>query len=202
MPGTLDLTRLHRPAYLAKIEPEIVSIPEGWFLIVKGQGAPAGEAFSRAVEALYSVSYALKFQHKAAGADFKVCPLEGRWYAGADWQSISRDEWGWELLIRQPDFIAPEMARSVTDEVARKKRLETVRQIRLERFGEEQVAQVMHIGPYSEEPATLDRLHRFIEASGYEPLGPHCEVYLSDPKRTAPDKMKTILRHAVRKRPL
>lgn len=131
--------------------------------------------------------------------DFKVGPLEGLWYGGRDWQSIPREEWAWKLIIRQPDFITPAMLHEAVEEVVRKKRLEEARQAHLERVTEGEAVQVMHIGPYSEELATIDRLHAFIAARGYEPAGAHHEIYLSDPKRSAPEKLKTILRQPVKR---
>lgn len=199
MPSTLDLTKLHKQAYVAKTDPEFIVVPDGNFLTVHGQGAPGEAPFNQAVEVLYSVSYTLKFKLKAAGKDFKVGPLEGLWYGGVDWQSVPREEWAWKLMIRQPDFITPAILQEAIDQVVRKKRLEGARQVRLERVTEGEAAQVMHLGPYSEELATIDRLHAFIAAHGCEPMGAHHEIYLSDPKRSAPEKLKTILRHPVKR---
>lgn len=200
MSVTLDLTRLHKGAYTARAEPSLVSVPTGNFLTIEGRGEPGGGEFTQALEALYSTCYTLKFRLKAEGLDFKVGVLEGLWYGGPEWQEIPRERWPWKLMIRQPDYVTSEAVESAVTEVVRKKKNETARQLKLEVFDEGLAAQIMHLGPYSEELPTIERLHAFIAGSGYEPVGTHHEIYLSDPNRTAPEKMKTILRHPVRMR--
>ena len=151
--------------------------------------------------ALYGLSYTLKFKSKAEGRDFTVMALEGLWWlddpAVFDLEDAPpRDEWNWKSMIRQPDFITQEKVDEVRPEV-RKKRGPAVDSVALETFHEGLSAQIMHLGPYSEEGPTGRTLHAFIEESGYRMRGRHHEIYLSDPRRSKPENMKTILRQPV-----
>ena len=197
----LDLRKELKRYYTAKRKPEIVDVPPGKFLNYTGRGAPEGEAYQAALAALYGLSYTLKFKSKAEGRDFTVMALEGLWW----WddptvfdldEAPPREEWNWKSMIRQPDFITQEMVDEVRPEV-REKRGPAVDAVALETFNEGLSAQIMHIGPYSEEGPTGRRLHAFIEESGYRMRGQHHEIYLSDPRRSKPENMKTILRQPV-----
>jgi len=197
----LDLRKELKQYYTAKKKPEIIDVPPGNFLTYDGRGAPDGEAYSAALQALYGLSYTLKFRCKAEGQDFTVMALEGLWW----WDDPTifdiegappREEWNWKSMIRQPDFITREMVDEIRDEV-REKRGPAVDGVVLETFHEGLSAQIMHIGPYSEEGPTARKLHAFIEDSGYRMRGRHHEIYLSDPRRSKPENMKTILRQPV-----
>ena len=183
MPARVDFKREFRELYTATVEPELIEVPERAFAMADGSGSPNGNrAFGDAVGALYTVSYTVRFALKRAGVlDYTVMPLEAL-YDLAPWR--------WTLMIMQPDQVKPavfEQACARTD-VA----------VRLERLDEGLSAQVMHIGPYSAEAPTVERLHAFIAAEGYAPHGRHHEVYISDPRRTAPEYLKTIIRQPVR----
>ncbi len=197
----LDLRKELKRYYTAKRKPEIVDVPLGKFLTYLGRGAPEGEAYQEALTALYGLSYTLKFKSKAEGRDFTVMALEGLWW----WDDPTvfdleeeppREEWNWKSMIRQPDFITTEMVDAVRPDV-REKRGPAVDSVALETFHEGLSAQIMHIGPYSEEGPTERKLHAFIEESGYRMRGRHHEIYLSDPRRSKPENMKTILRQPV-----
>ena len=197
----LDLRKELKRYYTAKRKPEIVDVPPGKFLTYTGRGAPEGEAYQAALAALYGLSYTLKFKSKAEGRDFTVMALEGLWW----WDDPTvfdledappREEWNWKSMIRQPNFITQEMVDEVRPEV-REKRGPAVDAVALETFNEGLSAQIMHIGPYSEEGPTGRRLHAFIKESGYRMRGQHHEIYLSDPRRSKPENMKTILRQPV-----
>jgi hypothetical protein len=156
--------------------------------------------YQAAVEALYSLSYTLKFMHKRQGTDYTVLPLEGLWWAD-DYQAFAegdRENWQWTALIVQPDFVsARDVALAIDQLKAKGKDLPALPQVRYERWEEGPAAQIMHLGPYDAEAETIARLHEFIQEQGLSLTGKHHEIYLSDPRRTAPEKLKTIIRQPV-----
>lgn len=180
--------------------PALVEVPEMPFLMVDGKGDPESEPFQRAVEALYSLAYTVKFSRKKTGGeDFWVRPLEGLWSVEAPgcWDEASRSAWLWTAMIPLPDSVTPDELDHAREEVARRKELPALDEVRLERWQEGLSAQIMHVGPYAEEPPTIAQLHEFVDASGYRLRGRHHEIYMGDPRRTAPENLKTILRHPV-----
>ncbi len=199
--GKLDLRKELKQYYKVKKRPEIIDVPPGNFLTIVGRGEPGGEAYATALQGLYGLSYTLKFKSKAEGRDFTVMTLEGLWW----WDDPNvfdlegappQEEWNWKYMIRQPDFITPEMVDEVRPEV-RKKRGPAVDDVVLETFHEGLSAQIMHLGPYSEEGPTIRRLHEFILESGYRMRGIHHEIYMSDPRRSKPENIKTIIRQPI-----
>ncbi|HEX2979310.1 MAG TPA: GyrI-like domain-containing protein [Anaerolineaceae bacterium] len=196
-----DLKQVEKELYTpsAKI-PSLVEVPEMQFLMIDGCGAPADAGYRNAVQALYSLSYALKFRiKKGDGLDYTVLPLEGLWWVD-DLSQLSmteRGNWKWTAMIRQPDRVTEDMLAEARAEALRKKGLAAIEQARLARFHEGLAAQVMHIGPYSAEQPTIELLHDFVEGAGLRLRGKHHEIYMGDPNRTAPEKLKTILRHPV-----
>ena len=199
----LDLRKELKKYYTAKRKPEIIDVPPGKFLAIDGRGEPGGEAYAAGLQALYGLSYTLKFKCKAEGRDFTVMALEGLWWFDDIEVSFEtappREEWNWRSMIRQPDFITSAMVDEIRPEV-REKRGPAVDDVVLETFHEGLSAQIMHVGPYSEEAPTIQRLHDFIEEQGYRPRGRHHEIYLSDPRRSKPENIKTILRHPVERK--
>ena len=199
----LDLRKELKRFYSAKKKPEIIDVPPGKFLTIIGKGEPGGEAYSAALQALYGLSYTLKFKCKAEGRDFTVMALEGLWW----WDDPSifdlenapeREEWNWKSMIRQPDFVTGEMLDEIRPKI-REKRGPAVDDVVLETFHEGLSAQIMHRGPYSEEGPTVMRLHEFITEEGYGMRGRHHEIYLSNPRRSKPENIKTIIRQPVEK---
>jgi hypothetical protein len=200
----LDLKAARPDLYRPAREVALVDVPAFPFLMVDGAGDPnTATAYCEAVEALYSVAYTLKFALKKAGAealDYVVLPLEGLWWLadGVDYAPESdRALWRWTMMIRQPDVVTSEHVAAACAAAARKKALPALALLRFESFTEGRAAQVMHTGPYSEEGPTIARLHDFITAQGHQFTGKHHELYLSDPKRTAPERLKTILRQPI-----
>lgn len=193
MPEKIDLYKLHKADYVAPKDPVLVRIGAAKYLTVEGQGEPGGEMFQSMLGALYGAAYTIKMTKKFAGQDYKVCGLEGLWWGFEG----ARETWRWKLLIRVPDFLA---ARDLKDAVARLKEKgkgDLPAQVRLETIKEGRSVQALHVGPYSTEPATVERMKAFAEASGLSLRGPHHEIYLSDPRRVAPEKLRTILRFPV-----
>ncbi|TLM99060.1 MAG: hypothetical protein FDZ75_00950 [Actinobacteria bacterium] len=176
-----------------------VDVPTLRFLKIDGQGDPnTSTAYREAVEALFSLSYALKFRAKKSPLEinYAVMPLEGLWWAD-DMSSFSagdRSEWCWTMMIMQPDFIDGDLIEQTRVAVAAKKDLPGLARIRLESFTEGPCAQIMHIGPFSAEGPTIEKVHRFIEDSGHELSGKHHEIYLSDIRKADPAKWKTVIR--------
>lgn len=182
-------------------EPEIVEVPDMKFLMVDGAGDPNNsQTFQDAVDVLYSVSYTLKFMMKKAGkADWTVMPLEGLWWMDdpAGFSMENKDAWKWTLMIMQPQFITEDLVREAIEQVSKKKDLPALLKLRFETLKGGPAAQIMHIGPYEAEPPTIEKLHKFVEESGHKLREKHHEIYLGDPRRTAPEKLKTVLRHPI-----
>lgn len=178
-----------------------VNVPAMQFLMFAGHGDPnTSPLFQEATEALYAVSYTLKFMVKKGleTFDYAVMPLEGLWWVGdmATFSLEAKDRWLWTLMIMQPEFITASQAEEARAETARRKGM--VDRVRFETYHEGQAAQIMHLGPYATERATIEKLHAYIAETGGEPHGKHHEIYLGDPRRTAPEKLKTILRQPFR----
>ena len=184
----------------------VVEVPEMQFLMVDGHGNPNTEpAYQEAVEALYGVAYKLKFASKQQlEKDYTVPPLEGLWWA-ADMDTftvnLDKSAWDWTMMIMQPEWITLELFAQAVAEVQKSKGLSALSKMRLERYAEGLSVQIMHIGSYDDEAPTLARLHReFIPQNGYVEAGKHHEIYLGDPRKTAPEKLKTVLRQPVARR--
>jgi hypothetical protein len=179
-----------------------VEVPTFQFLMIDGEGNPnTSQAYAGAVEALFSVSYTAKFMTKkgAQGIDYAVMPLEGLWWADdmSDFITANKSKWKWTMMIMQPAFVQAAVIQAAMQEVKRKKALSFVDALKLENFTEGSCAQTLHIGPFSEEGPTIQRVHDFIGQHS-EPTGKHHEVYLSDIRRADPSKWKTIIRQPMK----
>ncbi len=182
-----------------------VDVPAMQFVKVDGKGDPnTAPAYKRAVEWLYSVSYAMKFAAKTArGKDYVVPPLEGLWWADdpADFVARRKDLWCWTMMIMAPAFIDPTLFDAAVDK-ARKKLGMPPDSLRLERLEEGTALQILHVGSYDDEGPILAQLHnREMPSRHLTFAGPHHEIYLSDPRRTEPAKLRTVLRQPVRSVP-
>lgn len=191
-----DLAHLYRPSAREVVD---VRVPRMDFLMVDGAGDPnTAPAYAEAVEALFSLSYALKFAVKkgSLAIDYSVMPLEGLWWAEdmSTFTTGDRSAWLWTMMVMQPDFITPEMVEETAAAVRGKKAPAALSRVRFSAFEEGDAAQVMHLGPFSEEGPTIERVHDFIEASGHRRSGKHHEIYLSDIRKADPSKWKTIIR--------
>lgn len=169
--------------------------------MIDGAGDPnKAPEFHEAIETLYSVSYTLKFLIKKEGqVDYVVPPLEGLWWSKdqSDLMKINMDKWEWTLMVMQPEFVNATLVKEAIEQAGKKKDLKALSKLRFEALSEGKSAQIMHIGPYSEELPTIQKLHEFVKEQGLELHDKHHEIYLSDPRKSAPEKMKTILRHPV-----
>jgi len=194
-----ELKHLYNPS-TKKVE--IVDVPMMNFLLIDGSGDPnTAQEYKDAVEALFAVSYALKFMvKKGKGVDYGVLPLEGLWWTDdmTQFSMENKDIWKWTSMIMQPEYVTEDLVSKALEQVEKKKNPPALSKIRFESFHEELSAQIMHIGPYSAEAPTIEKLHNFIRENGYELRGKHHEIYLSDPRRSAPDKLKTIIRQPMK----
>ncbi|MFB2118924.1 GyrI-like domain-containing protein [Parapedobacter sp. 2B3] len=203
-----DLMNRYKSYYTAKTTPELVDIEPAYFLSLTGKGDPSGVPFANKLQALYATAYAIKFRSKQAGRDFTVAKLEALWWydekrfgnpSMADAPTkIPRSEWEYRLLIRIPEHITEKDVQQGIDIVLRKKKSDLAGAIEFYRMAEGKCIQVLHVGPYSTEPGTLARIAEFSESNGLKRNGVHHEIYLSDFRRTAPEKLKTILREPVK----
>jgi hypothetical protein len=194
-----ELKHLYNPS-VKKVE--IVDVPKMNFLMIDGFGDPnTAQEYKDAVEALFAVSYALKFMvKKEKGVDYGVLPLEGLWWTDdmAQFSMENKDVWKWTSMIMQPEYVTENLVSKALEQVEKKKNPPALPKIRFESFHEGLSAQTMHIGPYSAEGTTIERLHNFIKENGYELRGKHHEIYLSDPRRSAPERMKTVIRQPMK----
>lgn len=198
----MELQGLYRPS--AK-QAAIITVPEMNFIMMDGAGNPnTSPDYQQAVEALYGVAYALKFaSKKALGRDYVVMPLEGLWWGTPmgkhNFTEADKDQFQWTMMIMQPDFITAEMVDQAIVQVKAKKGLENLEKIRYEAFAEGLSVQILYFGAYDDEGPTIADMHQFAFDQGYQLRGKHHEIYLSDPRRTSPEKLKTILRHPITK---
>jgi len=200
----LDFKKTEKELYLPSSTPSIVDVPEMRFIVVSGTGDPNGPEFQQAMEVLYGLAYAIKMANKVI-LEYVVPPLEGLWWTGSDLEVKS--EYEWTVMLRQPDFVTAEVFAVAQMAVAKKKKNLDLARARLEKFTEGLCVQAMHIGPYSEEAATIERMKEFARRAGYVFEGTadslqtvsrhHHEIYFSNPSKTAPEKMKTVLRYPI-----
>lgn len=190
-----QLKWLYQPSARVPVE---VEVPPMYFLMIDGTGDPNAAPFAEAVAALYSFAYTLKFQVRNGpqAIDYPVMPLEGLWWMGdgTQFNAARRGNWHWTAMIMQPEYVTAELIEPTRAEVTRKKGLAAIDRVRYERFDEGLAAQIMHRGPFADEPATLAKLHDFITGRGHRLRGKHHEIYLNNPLQTAPERLKTVLR--------
>ncbi|MBI4805847.1 MAG: GyrI-like domain-containing protein [Desulfovibrio sp.] len=193
----IDLFALNKAEYAATRTPKLVTVDTAWFLSIEGSGHPREPLFQQSVQALYSVAYTLKMQSKKNGRDYVISKLEGLWHLDPgyfDFASAPQSAWNWTLLLRTPDFIGENDLDRVQAELLAKGKSQLVKRVGVMGFEEGQCVQMLHVGPYDKEDSTLEIMHAFIEKKQLTVVGRHHEIYLSDPSRTASDKLRTIIR--------
>jgi hypothetical protein len=197
----IDLKKQFKAAYKATTKPSILKIPPMKALMIDGMGDPkTSPEFRQDIEALYGLSYTMKFTlKKEQGLDWTVMGMECLWWADdpTAFPEKRYEEWKYTILVVQPDFVTPKHLRRFAAELEEKKGSPMFRKVRLGTLREGLCAQVLHVGPYQEAPKTIVMLHEFIEAQGKTACGKHHEIYLNDPRRVAPEKLKTIMREPV-----
>ena len=180
----------------------IVEVPSMNYFMVDGEGGPAAESYQQAIEALYGLSFTVKFDvKKGVGLDYTVMPLEGLWWAKdiTAFSADRKDEWLWKMMIMQPDYVTAKHVNAATKQLREKKNPLALDKIRFESYHEGLSVQILHIGPYDDEGPTIAQMHKFIDENGYQLHMKHHEIYLSDPRRSKPEKLKTVLRQPITK---
>lgn len=208
MSDKLDYKKEYKDLYLPKSEPVFIKVPPIPFIMVDGRGDPDGEEYHQAVELLYALTFTIKMS-KMNGTqpegyfEYVVPPLEGLWSCGdGPFQLSRREEWQWTSMIRQPEFVTKEVFHHACELAAKKKPELDFSKARFEVYSEDACVQIMHIGPYSTELDSVVKMMEFMKQNGWQDDcgGPrfHHEIYLGDPRKTAPEKLKTVLRHPVK----
>lgn len=190
-----ELKHLYQPSAKVVVQ---VDVPTMNYLMVDGEGDPnTSQAYSDAVEVLFMVSYAVKFMVKKgeSAIDYGVMPLEGLWWADdmSKFTTSDKSNWKWTMMIAQPSFVTREIIERAIADVKKKKNPTAISKLRLEAFSEGRCAQILHIGPFSEEGPTIEKVHQFIDSRSRR-AGKHHEIYLSDIRKADPSKWKTIIR--------
>jgi hypothetical protein len=178
----------------------LVEVPAMNFLMLDGRGNPNTSVdYQQAVEALYSLAYGIKFALKPQGHDHIVPPLEGLWWMNnmEDFTVANKDSWKWTMMLMQPDWITHDDFERVRQATTKKKENPQISKIRLERYIEGLTVQILYTGAYADEAPTIAEMHHYIQINGFKPNGRHHEIYLGDPRKTAPEKLKTIIRQPI-----
>ena len=204
----VDLKKELKHLYIPSVkEINLVDVPPMNFVMIDGSGDPnTAQEYQDAIEALYAISYAIKFAvKKEQGIDYGVMPLEGLWWAdNMSLFTTSKDIWKWTAMIMQPEYVTQALFEATLEQVKKKKSLPGLARARFDKFNEGQSAQIMYIGPFADEGPTIEKIHEFIKAQGYEFDGlkqKHHEIYLSDPRKAAPEKLKTVIRQPFHSKP-
>ena len=207
--ATIDFKK--DPTYKAKPQPEIINVPKMLFVMADGEGAPDSSAegntdFQNAMQALFGIVYTIKFWDKKYPAPkdyakFTMAPVEGLWWtkSGHNFDLKNPDDWQWTVMLRLPEFVTAEYFQEVVDNCVSRKQSDIYKRARLEYFTEGTCVQILHIGPYDKEQPNIEKMHAFAIESGYRLDGRHHELYFGDPRRTAPEKLRTILRQPIQK---
>ena len=208
---SFDFKKEYKEFYLPKNKPQIVNVPKANYIAIRGQGNPneEGGAYQQAIGILYAVAYTLKMSYKTdykinGFYEYVVPPLEGFWWqdgiCGVDYSK--KDEFNWISIIRLPDFITRENFDWAVKTASEKKKIDCSKAEFLT-IEEGLCVQIMHMGSFDDEPASLEKMDKYLEENGYEKdfsdTRLHHEIYLSDPRKTTPDKQKTVIRHPVKK---
>ncbi|MBC9796949.1 GyrI-like domain-containing protein [Sinomicrobium weinanense] len=204
----LNLTKAHKKYYTAKGKPEIVEIGPVQYLSITGKGDPSAPEFTERIQALYPIAYTIKFMFKKQDRDFVVPKLEGLWWyderkfpkltPASTPTEVPREEWFYRLLIRMPDYVSEKETKEAIISVLSKKGPSIARDVHLFRMHEGKCVQMLHTGPFSSEPKTLQQIISFIREHNLKKNGHHHEIYLSDFRKTPPERLKTILREPVK----
>jgi hypothetical protein len=202
---TLELKRRYSALYKpSATRPALVDVPTLRFLMIDGSGDVGGARFRESMGTLYALAYPVKFAaKKRLSLSYPVMPSEGLYWdpdGGPGTEPSSQGAAAWRLMILLPDAVSAEFVDEVREKVRVKKRLPLLGDIRVQTFSEGTSVQILHVGPYADESPTVRLLFEYADKAGYDPAGSHHEIYLNDPSKTAPEKLKTVLRYAVRKR--
>ncbi len=200
----IDLYKLHKDQYVLAKKPVLVTMDEATYLTISGRGAPGGSEFTERIGALYGMAFTVKMTRKFAGLqDYVVSKLEAQWWLdgeSCDFAGAPKDQWNWRLMIRTPPIVAQKELDDAARKLIEKGKALCADQVKLESITEGLCVQMLHVGPYDQERRTIGVMQAFAEQQGLTLHGRHHEIYLSDPRRIAPEKLKTLLRLPVRKK--
>lgn len=199
--ATIDLKKLYQEHYKATAAPAVVELPPRRFLMIDGAGDPnVAEEYRDAIQTLYPLAYGIRSAVKSATGDaYVVMPLEGLWWAEdmTQFDVADKSSWLWTAMICLPDAATPDITDPLILAISAEKRLASGHKARVEQWEEGLAVQVRYLGPYSDEGPTIAKLHAFIKENDFELRGKHHEIYLSDPRKVDPGKLRTIIRQAV-----
>lgn len=196
-----DPYELHKNEYVTPKKPVLLDVQPAYYLSIAGTGLPRGEEFQSKAGALYGTAFTLKFASKFEGRDYSVCKLEGIYWTdegGPGFATIPMDQWHWDLIIRTPEFVT-ELQLSTARQKMLAKDTPDAADVKFQNIHEGKCVQMLHVGPYADEKQTIEQMCGLAKSEGYEFTDRHHEIYLSDPRRVAPEKLKTILRMPVRR---
>ncbi len=200
----IDLYKQHKDQYVSAKKPVLVTMNEATYLTIRGRGAPGGPEFTEKIGALYGAAFTVKMTRKFAGLqDYAVCKLETQWWLdgeGHDFANTPKEQWLWRLMIRTPSFVESKELDDAARKLIEKGKAPSADQVKLESVTEGLCVQMLHVGPYQDEGRTIGAMNAFAEQQGLTLHGRHHEIYLSDPRRVPPEKLKTILRMPVKKK--
>ncbi|MEO1050370.1 MAG: GyrI-like domain-containing protein [Bacteroidota bacterium] len=196
----LDLVKSFKEYYKAKQIPELVDLAPAYYLTISGVSAPEDELFVKSIESIYPLAYGIKKLAKDQGRDFGVPKMEGQWWVEGEvpFEETPRDQWHWRIMIMMPDFVDIKMVDKAREIVEKKKNPERLADVTFEKIHEGKSVQALHIGSYEEEKPTLEKLFKMIADKGLSINGYHHEIYLSDPRKTPEERLKTIIRYPVK----
>lgn len=196
----IDLKKEDKAYYTAKQTPSLHEFGAIDYISISGVSAPMADLFIGSIEAIYGVAYTIKKYCKAEGNDFVVPKMEAYWWVESElpFDQVPREEWYWKIMIRMPEFVSTAHVEEAIQAIVEGKNTPLVNEVNHEQISEGKCVQILHVGSYEDEKSTLDILYKFIEDNGLAINGYHREVYLSDPRKTAQERLKTILRYAVK----
>ena len=197
----LDLYQVHKAEYVAPRSPVLVKTGPAKYLAIAGKGEPGSKEFQAKIGALYNVAFTIKMEKKFAGQDYTVCKLEGLWWIAdktKEFMEVPKSQWLWKLMIRVPEFIGAKELKEAATKLREKGKPAQVSEVRLENCTEGLCVQALHVGSYDEEAGTIAKMKEIAGENRLSFHGLHHEIYLSDPRRVAPARLRTILRHPVR----
>jgi hypothetical protein len=195
----LDLRKKFKAYYSATRDARLLDVPPVTSLAISGQGEPAGEEFNNRLGVLYALAYGVRKLYKLQDQDFKIPPMSGLWWVngGRSVLDTPTENWKWKLFIHLPDYVKEESVKKAKTDILKKKKVELVKEIELEKFEEGKSIQILHLGPYTAEQPTVDKILELMKAENLKQNGHHHEIYLSDPRKVSPEKLKTIIRYPV-----
>jgi len=200
----IDVCKLYKDQYVTPKSPVLVTMDEAMYLLIDGRGAPGGPEFTDKIGALYGAAFTVKMTRKFAGLqDYTIGKLEAQWWldgTGGNFAQMPKEKWNWRLMIRTLSIVQRQELATAVEKLLKKGKSPCVEQVKLEAVVEGRCVQMLHVGPYDQEDRSVAIMKVFAEQQGLTLHGRHHEIYLSDPRRIPPERLRTILRIPVRKK--